>query len=90
MSNVEVTQPTIVNFICPRCRLTWMNQNVEGRYYFCYACNFILFDKQVEILKSNCSAKSKICNFFSHPWVAFPLMVLMIVAFMYFGLKHAR
>lgn len=29
----------------------------------------------------------KINNFFSNPWIAFPCMVLLIVLFMYFGLK---
>jgi len=50
MNNIEITQPECHNFLCPRCRLTWMNPNKEGKYYFCYACNFILFDRQVEEL----------------------------------------
>jgi hypothetical protein len=48
MPEYEITFPEIVNLICPRCRLTWMNRNVEGRFYFCYACQFILFDKQMK------------------------------------------
>lgn len=47
----EVTPPQVENIMCPQCRLTWLNRNAEGRLYFCYCCQFILFDKQVEGLK---------------------------------------
>jgi hypothetical protein len=50
MENFEITPPQIVNIICPQCGLTWMNRNVEGKFYFCYNCQFVLFDKQVEAL----------------------------------------
>jgi hypothetical protein len=48
MNDYEITPPQVVNLICPRCRLTWMNRNAEGKFYFCCACSFILFDRQVE------------------------------------------
>ena len=51
MSNFEVTPPQVVNLICPRCKLTWMNKNGNENFYFCYACSFILFDRQVEEFK---------------------------------------
>ncbi|MGH7974950.1 MAG: hypothetical protein ACREBR_05450 [bacterium] len=51
MNEQEVTQPSIVNFMCPKCRLTWMCKNGNERFYFCYACSFILFDRQVEELR---------------------------------------
>lgn len=48
MMKYEVTMPEVYNLICPKCRLTWMCKNGEDRFLFCYACSFILFDKQVE------------------------------------------
>ena len=53
MNYTEITQPEIYNLICPKCRLTWMNKNGEDRFYFCYACSFILFDRQVEEIIKN-------------------------------------
>lgn len=50
MNEIEITHPKIHNLICPRCRLTWMNKNGQDKFYFCYACSFILFDRQVEKL----------------------------------------
>jgi hypothetical protein len=48
MNEIEITQPQIINLKCPQCTLTWMNRNVEGKFYFCYACQYILLDKQIE------------------------------------------
>jgi len=48
MAEIEITQPQIKNIVCPQCKLTWMNKNAEGDFYFCYACSFTLFSKQVE------------------------------------------
>jgi hypothetical protein len=104
MNDVEITQPQIINIICPRCKLTWMNKSGNERFYFCYACSFILFDKQIQKVKENSfltwehltgiinknTMKQRICNFFDNPWVAFPMMFLSIILFMYLGLHYGR
>lgn len=51
MAAPEITYPEIENLICPTCKLTWMCKNGNEKFYFCYACSFILFDKQVEEIK---------------------------------------
>ena len=50
MKNVIITFPQIVNLICPRCRLTWLCKLKNEPTYFCYACNYIMFEKQIEEL----------------------------------------
>ena len=50
MDNYEVTLPQIINLVCPQCRLTWLNSNIEGHFYFCFACGIILLDRQVKEL----------------------------------------
>jgi hypothetical protein len=101
MSKIEITLPQVINLICPRCRLTWMNKNGKDRFYFCYHCTFILFDRQVEALKNNLTTSTlngimnkeemllKIYNWLNKSWVAFPLMVLLFILFMWLGLKFA-
>lgn len=52
MIKYEVTMPEIFNIICPRCRLTWLNKIDNEPTYFCYACNYVMFERQIEeILK---------------------------------------
>ncbi len=43
----EITQPQILNQICPRCRLTWLNKIEDEPTYFCYACQYIMLEKQI-------------------------------------------
>lgn len=42
--------PEQKNFICRQCKLTRMERNIEGRYFFCFACGYVIFDKQVKEL----------------------------------------
>jgi len=52
MVKYEVTMPEVYNIICPCCRLTWLNKIENEPTYFCYACTYIMFEKQiVEFLK---------------------------------------
>ena len=51
MKRIKITPPQIENVICPRCTLTWMCKNGGDKFYFCYNCSFILFDRQVKKLK---------------------------------------
>jgi hypothetical protein len=38
--------PKIINVICPRCTLTWMNfSSIE---YFCVCCGFTLTEEQAK------------------------------------------
>jgi hypothetical protein len=78
-----------------------MNKNGQERFYFCYACSFILFEKQLEGYKKPflttenitgivSNMARKVNNFFNSPWVAFPLMFLLLIVFMWFGLTHGR
>lgn len=39
--------PTCLNVICPQCSLTWLVPNVEGKFYSCFSCNYVMFDRQV-------------------------------------------
>jgi len=87
-------EPKIVNLICPKCRLTWMCKNGSDKFYFCYACSFILFDKQVEGGLTNNKGsgimkcmRTKLYNFFNSPWVAFPLMILLVAALFVVAIK---
>lgn len=41
-----MTQPEVLNLICPQCAKTWLNKG-DG-HYFCYACNFVQVDRAVK------------------------------------------
>lgn len=46
MNEIEITQPEVINVTCPQCSLTWLNL-LDYRTYFCYACGYIIFEKQL-------------------------------------------
>jgi uncharacterized Zn finger protein (UPF0148 family) len=47
-----MTDPKILNVVCPQCALAWMVP-LNHKTYFCPACQFVLLEKQItEEMKS--------------------------------------